>query len=223
MDVNTLDFANRAGTLRFSEDGGVTEIAAWAGVLQVNFDSQPANGYFDTLCVDLFHNISLHRAYTVTQQSVDTIANGGRVSWLYTNQVGLGSMQAVAQSLTMSTNEVGMALQLAMWDIIHDNGDGLSAGLVRATTPGANFMGTSSNVVRAVNFFEQASLNRVSSNAAIYVDAVNGISTQRQISVPFALTTTYNAETPTPEPGTLGLAGLVLAGLIGWSRPGKRR
>lgn len=203
MDVNTLDFNQRAGTLFFSENGGVTEISGWAGVLQVKFDGQPVSGYYDTLCVDLFHNISVNSSYTVAPGSVDSIANGGRVAWLYTNWIALGSMQNMAQALNFTTNEVGMALQLAVWDIIHDNGDGLAAGNIRSTAR------TNGNVITAFQQFQQLSAGQSSADAAIYTDVIGGIQTQRQISVPFSVT----PEGQTPEPGTIGLAGLALAAL----------
>jgi hypothetical protein len=201
MDVNTLDTNQRAGKLFFSEDGGVTEVAGWAGVIKVKFDGQPVSGYYDTLCVDLFHNISLNTSYTVTPGALDTIANGGRVAWLYTNWVALGSMQNMAQALGggATTNEVGMALQLAVWDIVHDNADGLAAGAIRSTAH------TNTRVISAFNQFQQLSAGQTSSGAAIYTDVIGGVTTQRQISVAFA------APTETPEPGTIGLAGLALA------------
>lgn len=213
MDVDTLDFANRAGTLHFSENGGTSEIAGWTGVIQVRFDGQPSSGFYDTLCVDLFHNISVNTTYQVTAQGLTTIANGGRVAWLYSNWISLGSMQGLANSLGISSNEAGMGLQLAVWDIIHDGGDGLSNGLIRATTASNGFAGTNTNVVRAANHLEQISANQLSTEASIYLDAVNGIRTQRQISVPFALLTTSNAAAETPEPGTLAMAGFALAAL----------
>lgn len=213
MDVNTLDFTNRAGTLYFSENGGGSETSGWAGVIQVRFDGQPASGFYDTLCVDLFHGISVNHSYLVTETGLNTINNGGRVGWLYTNWVGLGSMQTAAQSLGITTNEVGMGLQLAVWDIIHDGGDGLSRGAIRSTAGGNGNTGTNANVIAAVNYFEQVSAAQLSSNASIYLDAVNGIATQRQISVPFALFTSNAAASETPEPGTVGLAGLALAGI----------
>lgn len=212
MDVNTLDFANRAGTLSFSENGGRSEVSGWAGVIQLKFDGAPSTGFYDSLCVDLFHDISVYSSYQVTPQAVSSIVNGGRVAWLYNNWVSLGSMQSVAQTLGVTTNEVGMALQLAIWDIVHDNGDGLNRGLVRSTS------GTGQNVVRTANYFEQASAGQVASDAAIYVDAVNGIVTQRQISVPFAMLTQNSFAVETPEPGTVGLAGLALAGIVAASR-----
>ncbi len=214
MDVDTLDFANRAGKLYFSENGGQSEIGGWAGVIQVRFDSQPSSGFYDSLCVDLFHNISVYSTYQVTPQSLDTINNGGRVAWLYSNWVGLGATRNLASSLGISGNEAGMGLQLAVWDIVHDGGDGLLQGLIRSTAAGNGLTGTNANVVRAVNHLEQISMNQVSANAAIYLDTVNGIATQRQISVPFALMTTSNAAVDTPEPGTLGLAGLALAAVV---------
>lgn len=213
MDVNTLDFANRAGTVYFSENGGRSEISGWAGVIQVRFDSQPSAGFYDSLCVDLFHDISIYSTYQVTANAVTTINNGGRVAWLYTNWAALGSMSTAAQSLGISTSEAGMGLQLAIWDIIHDGGDGLASGQIRATTGGRRTTGTNTNVVRAVNYFEQISAQQVSTNASIYIDAVDGINTQRLISVPFALTVDANAAAETPEPATVGLAGLALAGI----------
>jgi hypothetical protein len=102
-------------TLYFDEDGAAT-LEYWAGGIDVL-----VNGYSRMLfCVDLFTNIGLSTYGTVLDFS-DT-AQLQRVGWLLETQLaGIGTIAG------------GAAMQLAIWDIMTDNGDGFAAGKGRVT------------------------------------------------------------------------------------------
>lgn len=91
----------------------------YAGAVNITV-SDTVDGTVDTIafCVDLFTSSGLS-TYNTTLQSPSTVTNGGRVAWL------LQSLPSV------DTATEGSGLQLAIWDIVHDNGDGLAAGVVR--------------------------------------------------------------------------------------------
>ena len=46
--------------------------------------------------------------------------NENRAAWLYLNRLS-----------TVNSTDSGLVFQSAWWDIVHDNGDGLSTGLVQ--------------------------------------------------------------------------------------------
>jgi hypothetical protein len=71
-------------------------------------------------CVDLDHMISLPTEYEVTPQSSSALAHGSRVSWLYRTYIG-----------QTSTASKAAALQLAIWEVLVDDGDGFGVGSFR--------------------------------------------------------------------------------------------
>jgi hypothetical protein len=101
-------------------------VTGYAGVFQAVFEGSQT---FDVLCVDLYTNIDTGQVYQVNVLTPDSLAaqaystNIGRAAWLYTTympEVNAAADKAVA----------GAALQMAIWDVIHDGGDGLLAGTI---------------------------------------------------------------------------------------------
>jgi hypothetical protein len=102
-------------SLYFDEDGAAT-LEYWAGGIDIL-----VNGYSRLVfCVDLFTNISLS-TYNTQLDFADT-PQLQRVGWLLQTQLP-----------TIKTQAGGAALQLAIWDIMTDNGDGFAAGKGRIT------------------------------------------------------------------------------------------
>lgn len=81
---------------------------------------------FDAYCVDLDHWNSLPSSYPVDVLSTNLLGNGQRIGYLY---------NTYANSVTNSTT--GAALQLAIWDVLVDNGDGFGTGNLKSSVSGA--------------------------------------------------------------------------------------
>ena len=142
---------------------------------------------------------------SVNALGVNTINNGGRAAWLinqYWPQV--------------NTQADGAALQLAIWDVVHDNGDGFSTGRVQQSLNGTSYEA----VFAEARLFELDSVGRSASNALVYTDSNGATAHQR-------LMTTAASPTPTslgavPEPATFMLMGSgLLAGFL-WLRRTKK-
>lgn len=80
---------------------------------------------FDAYCVDLGHWNTLPSSYPVDVLSTNLLANGQRIAYLYNTYAA-----------TVATSTQGAALQLAIWDVLVDNGDGLSAGNLKSSVSG---------------------------------------------------------------------------------------
>ena len=94
----------------------------YSGPQLVQLDSGPL---FDAYCVDLDHWNALPSSYPVDVLSTDLLTNGQRIAYLY---------NTYAATVTNST--MGAALQLAIWDVLIDNGDGLGSGNLKSTISG---------------------------------------------------------------------------------------
>ena len=81
---------------------------------------------FDAYCVDLTHWNSLPTVYPVNVLSTDLLTNGQRIAYLYETYAG-----------TVTNATQGAALQLAIWDVLTDDGDGFTAGNFKSSTGGA--------------------------------------------------------------------------------------
>ncbi len=113
---------SRGMDLNYGVNG--SDSSSFAGAIFIT-----VNGTVNTIafCVDLFTEIGLD-TYNTTRTAPSTVTNGERVAWL---------LQNVLPSVDTSTE--GSGLQLAIWDIVHDNGNGLGAGIVQQhTAPNAN-------------------------------------------------------------------------------------
>ena len=183
--------ATRGGTINLSWMG----VAAndYAGYIDITVDGTYSRFAF---CADIGTGIS-NTTYNTLIRSPSTITNGLRAAWLVENYM------AAATTVT-----AGEAMQIAIWDIIHDGGNGFSAGNLRSTasTPAA--------VLTAANQYLTLSLGKSSSNAIIYnnTQVSNGVAGQTLIGrVP------NDGGPGTPEPATLLVtgAGLILLGVIG--------
>jgi hypothetical protein len=102
----------------------------FAGVVQAKLNG---NQTFDVLSVDMFTPFTVGATYTVTTLKPNdprikfTSVNMARAAWLYSTYMPVVNAAA-------DKNVQAAALQLAVWDVIHDGGDGLSQGKVRAAS-----------------------------------------------------------------------------------------
>jgi hypothetical protein len=176
--------STRGGNLRFIENGA--EVRGFAGVILGNYNGGPSQAMF---CVDLFTAIDL-ATYT-SEPGPPRNANELRVAYLYVNY--LAGVSSIA---------LGQAMQMAIWDIIHDNGDGVNAGAIRRSS------NTSNTVVNAWNNYLAVSAGKSSTAASIYINfsgttpAQALIGTFQPVAIPGV-----------PEPATFFLVGGALIGL----------
>ena len=151
-------------------------------------------------CVDLFTTIGFN-TYQSSTGSPDTYVNGGRAAWLFETYSGL-----------VRSNDDAAALQVALWDVVHDGGDGLGTGVIR--------LGTSETALGvAANSLVASSLGQSSMNAAILYNFDYGTGQQRQTLISYALAPPPTS-VETPEPATMLLIGAGLAGVFAISRRG---
>jgi hypothetical protein len=191
IQVQAVDYS-RGGNVSFLENGA--PMTGYAGAILGSYDGGPQATFF---CVDLFTPIGygLYGSSTITPR-IDR--NEDRVAWLYINELW-----------TVTTAQLGEGFQLAIWDIVHDNGDGPLTGAV------AKSLSTPAAVVAAWEYYLGASLGRSSFAASIYMNTVlsNGSPAQAFIG---AWNGTDIPTAHAPEPSTLLLAAsaLMAAGLL---------
>ena len=142
-----------------------------------------------------------------------------RVAWLVDNALlpaeNTNYVSQLPPSDWVTNSAQGAGIQLAIWDIVENNGDGLSAGSVQASTDPNN--PTPADVLYWANFYETQSLNQSSGLAYVYnnVDLSSGTPAQMLEGPEF----TDGGPVPAPEPSTCQFMLVSLAGGIGlWFR-----
>jgi hypothetical protein len=135
--------------------------------------------YFgEVFCVDLNHFITIPTEYEVESLTTADLANGGRLAWMYQNNI--------AQAKN-GDSDIAAALQIAMWDVVTDGGDGLDTGNFQYVSGLA-----SRSTVSSATMIEESAGKAAE---ATYFRTI-GPDGQSMITI------------PVPEPGTFGLLGL---------------
>lgn len=191
--------ASRGMNLNYRSNGSNT--SSYAGAILITVDGT-RSGTVDSIafCVDLFTSIGLGM-YDTMLESPSSVTNGGRVAWLLRYALP-----------GVDTAEEGAGLQLAIWDIVHDNGNGLSTGSVRRhSSPNTN---------------DQAAYGYAATYLAMSAGQSSTAGTvYRNVSfegVPAQTLMSADTLVENPEPGTWLLLGFG-AGLIGLARVRTRR
>jgi len=171
---------SRGSFVTFNFNG--SDETGFAGPL--SFSINGSSTLYDFFCVDLTTMAIQNSPYEAMTLPVTVINNGERVAWMFLN------LGPAAQSVL-----TGTALQLAIWDVVHDGGNGLSAGVFQATAS------ISSAIIAQAESYISASVGQQATGAAIYESVLGPNDRQLQIG-------------QVPEPGTFVLlvSGLVLAG-----------
>jgi hypothetical protein len=217
IDATGVDW-NRGESIWMCENGSDVQ-QYFAGVVLISLTDTNTGQTWnrDTLCVDLFTDIYIGKTYGTTLLDPYELSgkNLTRVSWLVDNALlptQNNSYLSVLPSSDWVTNSAqGAGIQLAIWDIVEDKGDGLSAGSVQASTDPNN--PTPADVLYWANTYETLSLNQTSGLAFVYnnVDLSSGTPAQMLEGPEFA----DNGPVPAPEPSTCQFMLVSLAGAIG--------
>ena len=184
ISITSVDW-NRGGNVTFLADG--VEETGYAGLINGTYDGTP----LDFLCVDLFTGIS-YGDYSSSTVFPRGWRNEDLAAWLFLDALP-----------NVTTTTLGQALQLAIWDIVHDGGDGLGYGRIQAS---AN---TDIAVSLATANYLTASLNQSSYAASIFLNFTLQTGEPAQA---FLGALQPGTITSTPEPSSLGM--LAIAGLL---------
>ncbi len=126
-----------------------------AGVIRISYNASPA---FDVFCVDLFTSIS-YGLYDTNLIAPRSARFEDRAAWLYANYY---------TPTLINTPVLGAAFQVAIWDIIHDGGDGPNSGRIRSSS------NTGAAVVNAWNSHLSNSFGRSDFGVRIFLNARQG-------------------------------------------------
>lgn len=165
-----------------------------AGVIQASYDGGPS---IDLFCVDLFTSIGygVWDSFTIAPRPE---RYEDRVAWLYVN---------LYNPATINTTQLGAAFQVAIWDIVHDGGDGVNQGRIQSNSS------TSATIVNAWQHYLSASSGQISQNASIYINSRANTPAQTLIGLRQGSVTTFTStveEVPEPGPALLVAAGLAI-------------
>ncbi|MEO8594793.1 MAG: hypothetical protein ABI759_15855 [Candidatus Solibacter sp.] len=175
----------------FDEDG-ISSQAYWVGGITITVDGYSRAAF----CVDLFTNISFDTYNTIMDYA--NTPNLARVSWLLQHQAPI-------------TQLGGAAFQLAVWDIIHDNGDGFDSGRVAKSSDPAHL--TDPALLALAAQYEAVSVGQGSLYAIVYHSTTlsGGVQVQTLMSRPAA----DGGPSAAPESSSIFMiaGGLAMVGL----------
>jgi hypothetical protein len=174
-----------AGKFRFvltSFNGGSPLTNTQAGALDATLDGSQS---FEAYCVDALHAPLIGSSYPVSTVQLPNagLANSGRLAFLYQNFAS-----------SVNNQDTGAGLQLAIWDVLMDNGDGLSAGLFRASTV--------TSTVNQTNAYLAASVGQ--SGSATWYKGTPGANQPQDLI----------GANPVPEPATIVTLGIAAAAVL---------
>lgn len=202
---------NRGANIWLNADG--VDARDYAGVIRVSIDS---GSQLDAYCIDLFVGVSVGDTYPVYLSSPES-AQRQRIAWLVQTQT------PIINALPNGTEKQlrGAALQLTIWDIVHDNGDGFAAGRVRWDTSGTN--NTNASVRTYSEDYRTMSIGQGVNNFGLIAMHTSGPDTKQMMFLAYsqAALGAMGITQDTPEPASFLLSGAALI-LLGGLRPKNR-
>lgn len=226
LNAPSVDWT-RGESIWLNEDGA-PQNAYFAGVVLIDLTQSGQTYDRDTMCVDLFTDIFVGVTYNTNVVSPTDVPNRNlsQVAWLLDNVLmptqGPVYSSEVPSSDWATSVKQGAGLQLAIWDLTTDGGDGFSSGRVQAsTTPGEETPSGPNSVLSWAETYETLSAGQTSDQAFVYINSALGSGTPAQMLEGPVFTDggpappTFTLEDPSaaPEPATCALAGLALIGI----------
>jgi len=156
----------------------------YAGVIAITLTDTITSSFWnrDTMCAQLFTDISPGTQYGTTILSPAAVPdmNLPRAAWLVDNALlpvdNANYVSQLPPSDWVTNAAQGAGLQLAMWDIIIDGGDGFSLGNVAASGDANN--PTPSDVLSWAITYETLSVGKASDSAYVYNNNLSGTPAQ---------------------------------------------
>ena len=155
----------------------------WAGGILTIAGNSAVEDYY---CVDLFHDINVPGTYLDNVSLPNAALRQDRVAWMIDNLTTTFSKDSSISKLQ------GAGLQLAIWDIVTDGGDGFSTGSVQKAAT------TNADVVAWAQQYIALSVGKSAMDVGVYQ-----VSTLNKKGVPYQ---TLMGDTTVPEPASLGFA-----------------
>ena len=170
IDATGVDW-NRGQNIWINEDGNPVQ-TYFSGVIFITLTDANTGQTWnrDTLCVDLFTDIYLGNTYNTAVLSPADVSgkNMPRVAWLVDNALlpaeNTNYVSQLPPSDWVTNSAQGAGIQLAIWDITVDGGDGFTNGRVQASTGTP----TPADVLYWANTYEALSLGKSSYSAYVY-------------------------------------------------------
>lgn len=212
-----LDATSKSKVVTVTGNGGATTVQGYAGRYQGQFGNGPAVNIF---CVDINHEIHDGDSFTANTQYNITSApgtfggtyyTGGFASALTNGDIAsLTSAQATARAgevayladtylnaTTLDANHFA-ALNLSIWDIVQDGGNGLTTGQVQAASSDVTAYGSLVSSYEA----EAAGYTGYTSNTAGWIQAPESpLGTHFQDYVYEKPASSHDSPQAVPEPG----------------------
>ena len=147
-------------------------------------------GPIEAYCVDLDHSISSGMSWNVNVLELGSHPEGAV-------NVALAKNVLASNYFSVSTNNQGAALQLAVWDALYDGGDGLTTGGFQARNMSAGLISAYNTVFATQN----SPINPVSNYTFNYYEATSHGPNNNKYQDLVSLE-------PVPEPATMAIFGL---------------
>jgi hypothetical protein len=190
-----------AGSNLWMQESGTNLNIGWAGVINVTVDGVPKSVF----CADAFTDIYLGSTNSTTVTAPSTTALQ-RAAWVLNTEWGM--LNAPPSGVTM--NQIGGAIQLAIWDIMNDGGNGFTAGNIQKSSDPAH--PTDAKTLQYAQQFLADSVGKLSTTADVYTNVC--VSGAPVCNVPSQTLIGLAGNTgilSVPEPASLSL--LLLGGL----------
>jgi hypothetical protein len=176
IDATGVDWS-RGANIWINEDGNPVQTYFTGVIFLTLTDTSNSHTWNrDTLCVDLFTDIYIGNTYNTRVLSPADVSgkNMPRVAWLVDNALlpaeNTNYVSLLPRSDWVTNSAQGAGIQLAIWDIVVDNGDGFSNGRVQASTGTP----TPPDVIYWATNYEALSLGKSSYSAYVYSNYDNG-------------------------------------------------